>query len=184
MLLPGATVSTVTGSTPALHASPATPLDDAAPDAVAGAFREVTDDDVAEVVALWEACGLTRPWNDPHVDIADARRGPTSTVLVLRDPDGADGAGDAGPGRAGEVVATVMAGLDGHRGWLYYVAVAPGRQGSGLGRAAVAAGEAWLRAAGARKVQLMVRSTNAQVLGFYERLGYGDQETTVLGRWF
>jgi ribosomal protein S18 acetylase RimI-like enzyme len=172
---PGATVSTVTGTTPALHASPdatPSPLDDAAPDAVVRAFRDVADDDVAEVVALWEACGLTRPWNDPHVDIADARRGPTSTVLVLRDPAG------------GAVVATVMAGLDGHRGWLYYVAVAPDRQGCGLGRAAVAAGEAWLRAAGARKVQLMVRSTNEQVLGFYERLGYGDQETTVLGRWF
>jgi ribosomal protein S18 acetylase RimI-like enzyme len=178
----------VTGSTPALHTSLDTPLDDAAPGA-ARAFRDVMDDDVAGVVALWEACGLTRPWNDPYVDIADARRGPTSTVLVLRDPvgdgdGGGDGDGDGDGDGGGDVVATVMAGLDGHRGWLYYVAVAPDRQGSGLGRAAVAAGEAWLRAAGARKVQLMVRSTNERVLGFYERLGYGDQETTVLGRWF
>lgn len=184
---PGATVSTVTGSMPALHTSsgttPGDPVGDPVgnplgTDPLAAAFREITDDDVAQVVALWEACGLTRPWNDPHVDIADARRGPTSTVLVLRAPAAEPAA------EAGDVVATVMAGLDGHRGWLYYVAVAPDRQGSGLGRAAVAAGEAWLRAAGARKVQLMVRSTNTQVLGFYERLGYGDQATTVLGRWF
>ncbi|RPF22808.1 GNAT family acetyltransferase [Myceligenerans xiligouense] len=141
---------------------------------VTAGFAEITDDDVEDVVALWHACGLTRPWNDPHVDVADARSGPTSTVLVLRDADA---------GRGG-VVASVMAGLDGHRGWLYYVAVSPDRQGSGLGRAAVAAGEDWLRAAGARKVQLMVRTTNSAVVDFYERLGYTDQETTVLGRWF
>ncbi|WP_125773691.1 GNAT family acetyltransferase [Antribacter gilvus] len=138
---------------------------------VAGiAFREIADADVEPVVALWRDCGLTRPWNDPYRDVADARTGETSTILVARD--------------GGAVVATVMAGLDGHRGWLYYVAVAPGRQGAGLGRAAVVAGEAWLAAQGARKVQLMVRTSNTEVVAFYERLGYADQETTVLGRWF
>lgn len=132
-------------------------------------FHEIEDDDVEQVVALWQACGLTRPWNDPHLDIADARRTPTSTVLVAR--------------AGGEVVASAVAAYDGHRGWLYYVAVDPARQGSGLGRAAAAAGEEWLRSAGARKVQLMVRRTNTQVVGFYERLGYADQETVVLGKW-
>ncbi|MBO0608629.1 GNAT family acetyltransferase [Myceligenerans salitolerans] len=146
---------------------------------VAAQFTEITDDDVEGVVALWHTCGLTRPWNDPRVDVADARSGPTSTILVTRDDGPA-----TGDRRAARVVASVMAGLDGHRGWLYYVAVAPDRQGDGLGRAAVAAGEDWLRAAGARKVQLMVRGTNSAVVGFYERLGYADQETTVLGRWF
>lgn len=133
-------------------------------------FVEIADDDVAAVAELWHECGLTRPWNDPLVDIADARRSPTSTVLVAR--------------QGTAVVASVMAGYDGHRGWLYYVAVSPALQRSGLGRAAVAAGEEWLRAAGARKVQLMVRNTNGAALGFYERLGYEDQSTTVLGRWF
>jgi len=134
------------------------------------AFREVADADVAQVVALWETCGLTRPWNDPWLDIADARRTPTSTVLV---------------GVVGDrVVSSVLAGHDGHRGWLYYVAVDPEEQRSGLGRATVAAAEDWLRAAGARKVQLMVRASNAQVVGFYDRLGYADQETVVLGKWF
>jgi len=134
-----------------------------------GEFVEITDTDVDQVVELWRECGLTRPWNDPHLDIADARAGSTSTVLVAR----ADG----------RVAASAMAGLDGHRGWLYYVAVAPGLHGTGLGRAAVVAAEAWLVARGARKIQLMVRTTNTAVLGFYERLGYGDQECTVLGRW-
>ncbi|MBE1874339.1 GNAT family acetyltransferase [Myceligenerans pegani] len=150
---------------------------------VVAEFTEITDDDVEGVVALWHACGLTRPWNDPHLDIADARSGPTSTVLVFRDDGGAP-RGNAADGAPGRVVASVMAGFDGHRGWLYYVAVAPDRQGDGLGRAAVAAGENWLRATGARKVQLMVRATNSAVVDFYERLGYTDQETTVLGRWF
>lgn len=146
-------------------------------------FREIADFEVEQVVALWQECGLTRPWNDPYVDLADARAGDTSTVLVAHAEARAEGTHDDGTHRAA-VVATVMAGHDGHRGWLYYVAVAPGRQGAGLGRAAVVAGEAWLAAHGARKVQLMVRSTNAKVVGFYERLGYADQETTVLGRWF
>ena len=132
------------------------------------AFREVADGDVEQVVALWEACGLTRPWNDPHRDVADARRGPTSTVLV---------------GVAGDrVLSTALAGHDGHRGWLYYVAVDPQQQGSGLGRATVAAAEDWLRDRGVRKVRLMVRYGNEQVLGFYGALGYADSECVVLGR--
>ncbi|TFF11681.1 GNAT family N-acetyltransferase [Cellulosimicrobium terreum] len=150
-------------------------------------FTEVEDVDVEAVVALWRECGLTRPWNDPYRDLADARLGETSTVLVgraTRDlptvaPDGAPEA----PGvAAGEIVATAMAGVDGHRGWLYYVAVDPRVQGRGAGRATVVAAEAWLAAQGARAVRLMVRATNDAVRGFYERLGYADQECVVLGR--
>ena len=92
-----------------------------------------------------------------------------STVLVAHGEDGA-------------VVATALAGYEGHRGWIYYVAVASALRGTGLGRDAVVAAEAWLVAAGARKVRLMVRTTNAPVLGFYEQLGYSDAECTVLGR--
>ncbi|MFJ3403578.1 GNAT family acetyltransferase [Promicromonospora sp. NPDC090134] len=147
---------------------PLAPVLAAAP-AADGEFVEITDADVDQVVELWRECGLTRPWNDPHRDIADARAGTGSTVLVARVD--------------GRVAASAMAGHDGHRGWLYYVAVAPGLQGSGLGRAAVVAAEAWLVSQGARKIQLMVRTTNTDVLGFYERLGYADQECSVLGRW-
>ncbi|WP_402461710.1 GNAT family acetyltransferase [Isoptericola aurantiacus] len=133
-----------------------------------GQIREVADADVEQVVALWRACDLTRPWNDPRADVAAARRNPTSTVLVAHDEAG--------------VVGSVMAGYEGHRGWLYYVAVAPSSQGTGLGRRLVAAAEEWLRAAGASKVRLMVRTTNPAALGFYEALGYADSECTVLGR--
>ena len=133
-----------------------------------GEFVEITDADVDQVVELWKTCELTRPWNDPYLDIADARVGDTSTVLVAR--------------LEGRVAATVMAGHDGHRGWLYYLAVVPELQSTGLGRAAVVAAEAWLVGRGARKVRLMVRTTNTAVLGFYGRLGYVDQECTVLGR--
>ncbi|MFD7310083.1 GNAT family acetyltransferase [Promicromonospora sp. NPDC059942] len=147
---------------------PLAPVLAAAP-AADGEFVEITDADVDQVVELWRECGLTRPWNDPHLDIADARAGAGSTVLVARVD--------------GRVAASAMAGYDGHRGWLYYVAVEPGLQGTGLGRAAVVAAEAWLVAHGARKIQLMVRTTNTAVLSFYERLGYADQECSVLGRW-
>lgn len=147
---------------------PLAPVLAAAP-AADGEFVEITDADVDQVVELWKTCGLTRPWNDPYVDIADARASGGSTVLVAR----ADG----------RVSATAMAGHDGHRGWLYYVAVAPDLRSTGLGRAAVVAAEAWLVAHGARKIQLMVRTTNTDVLDFYGRLGYTDQECTVLGRW-
>lgn len=146
---------------------------------------EITDAEVEAVVALWRTCGLVRPWNDPYRDIADARLGATSTVLVVRATgDRAPGDRGAGEGsvRAGEVVATAMAGLDGHRGWLYYVAVDPRAQGGGLGRQVVVAAEAWLAAQGAHAVRLLVRSSNEAVRGFYERLGYVDQECVVLGR--
>ncbi|MDO8150703.1 GNAT family acetyltransferase [Isoptericola sp. b408] len=129
---------------------------------------EIGDDDVEGVVGLWRACDLTRPWNDPYRDIADARAHPAATVLVARDGD--------------VVVGSVLAGYEGHRGWLYYVAVDPDRRTTGLGRTVVEAAETWLRRAGARKVRLMVRSANTAVLGFYEHLGYVDQETRVLGR--
>jgi len=141
----------------------------AAAPAADGEFVEITDADVEQVVELWRTCGLTRPWNDPYVDIAEARAGDGSTVLVAR--------------AGGRLAATAMAGYDGHRGWLYYVAVAPEQRGTGLGRAAVVAAEAWLVARGVRKIQLMVRTANEDVLGFYGRLGYTDQECTVLGRW-
>lgn len=132
-------------------------------------LREIRDDDVEQVVALWRDCDLTRPWNDPHRDIADARRNPTSTVLVALDATSA-------------VVGSVLAGYEGHRGWLYYVAVRPALQGTGLGRRLVTAAEEWLRDAGASRVRLMVRTSNAAVQGFYATLGYADVECTVLGR--
>ena len=124
--------------------------------------------DEAAVIALWEACGLTRPWNDPALDFRRAVGGATSAVLIGRD-------GDA-------LIASVMAGCDGHRGWVYYLAVAPDRRREGLGRLMMAAAEAWLRERGAPKLQLMVRGDNEVALGFYEALGLARQDVVTLGR--
>ncbi|MBS0411907.1 MAG: GNAT family acetyltransferase [Proteobacteria bacterium] len=131
---------------------------------------EIEDADIEAVVALWERCGLTRPWNDPYADIALARRTPTSTVLVGR--------------RDGAIVAAAMTGSDGHRGWAYYVAAEPALQGQGLGRAMMAAVEAWARGQGVPKIQLMVRGGNTPVIGFYQALGYAQEDTVVLGKRF
>ncbi|MVT63594.1 GNAT family acetyltransferase [Bradyrhizobium pachyrhizi] len=133
------------------------------------AIAPITDADIADVVALWQACGLTRPWNDPAADIALARRGPNSAVLVGRDDN--------------TIVATAMVGHDGHRGWVYYVAVDPNRQGMGLGRTIMAAAEDWLRAAGVPKLQLLVRRENAKAGAFYQSLGYDESTSVMLAKW-
>lgn len=133
------------------------------------AVADIRDADVAAVIALWQNCGLTRPWNDPASDIALARREPNSTVLIGRD-------GDA-------IVATAMVGHDGHRGWVYYVAADPTLRGRGYGRAIMNAAEDWLRAAGVPKLQLLVRRENAGVAAFYESIGYEEAQTIVFAKW-
>lgn len=130
----------------------------------------IVDADVAEVVALWERCGLTRPWNDPLADIALARASPTSEVLVGR--------------HGGRLAASAMVGTDGHRGWVYYLSVDPGSSRRGLGRAMMQACEAWARGRGVPKIQLMVRQGNAAPIGFYQALGYRLEETVILGKRF
>lgn len=124
--------------------------------------------DIPALVALWEACGLTRPWNDPRRDARLAIEGTTSAILGLREE--------------GILIASVMVGFDGHRGWVYYLAVAPERRREGSGRRLMDAAEAWLRARGAPKLQLMVRAGNGAALGFYEALGLERQEVVILGR--
>jgi len=132
-------------------------------------IRPVEDGDRAAVAALWHACGLTKPYNPPDRDIAFCRASPTSELFVA-DDDGA-------------VVATAMAGHDGHRGWLYYVAVDPARRGEGLARQMVAHAEAWLAGLGVPKVNLIIRDTNASVQAFYENIGYEVEPRTQMARW-
>jgi ribosomal protein S18 acetylase RimI-like enzyme len=127
-----------------------------------------TEADASAVIALWHACGLTRPWNDPAADFALALASGSSVVLVRRGQDGIDG--------------SVMTGFDGHRGWVYYLAVAEAARGRGLGKALMAAAEDWLRTRGCPKVQLMVRTSNEAALGFYDALGLERQEVVTLGR--
>jgi ribosomal protein S18 acetylase RimI-like enzyme len=130
------------------------------------AIREMADADMPALIALWHEAGVARPWNPPERDIAFARRGDHSTILVAT---------------VGEALAgSAMAGEDGHRGWVYYVAVAPAQQGSGVGRALMMAAEAWLLARGVWKMQLLVRTENVGVQEFYEKLGYRRVETVTM----
>jgi ribosomal protein S18 acetylase RimI-like enzyme len=131
-------------------------------------IRPATDADHDAIVDLWVRCGLTRPWNDPTAELDLKRRTDPDGMLVAV--------------AGGQVVGTVMVGFEGHRGWVNYLAVEPGERRSGLGRRLMAAGEARLRGLGAPKANLQVRRTNAEVVAFYEALGYVDDDVVSLGR--
>ena len=129
-------------------------------------IRPLQDADVTAVIALWESCGLTRPWNDPHKDINFAKQNPSSEILVGED--------------SGQIIASVMVGHDGHRGSIYYLAVSPQHQRRGIGRAIHDAAIAWLQSVGVWKINLMVRLENTQVVSFYEKLGYRPNKVVSL----
>lgn len=133
------------------------------------AIRAYRDSDESAVVALWQACGLIRPWNPPSADIALLRGSGHGEILVATQQDG--------------VIGSVMVGHDGHRGWIYYLAVAPSYRRRGLGGRLMRAAEAWLRERGIRKVELMIRDTNTAVTAFYARLGYDQEPVTIMSRW-
>ena len=133
-------------------------------------IRGAVPADEDDVVALWRACDLVVPHNDPHHDFRFAAGKDGSDILVGVDEEGC-------------VAGAVMVGHDGHRGWLYYLASDPMRRGSGIGRRMVEEGEDWLRRRGVLKLQLMVRDTNTVVVSFYERLGFETAPRVVLGKW-
>jgi ribosomal protein S18 acetylase RimI-like enzyme len=132
-------------------------------------ITDLHPDEIEAAVGLWEACGLTRPWNDPRADACLALAGPASTVL-------------AGHDAGGRLVATAMVGADGHRGWVYYLAIAPDLRGLGHGEAMMRAAEAWALARGMPKLQLMVRGDNTGVINFYEAIGYAVEDRTIMSR--
>jgi len=132
-------------------------------------IRAYTDSDRDAVVALWERCGLLRPWNDPASDIALCRGSGHGEILV--------GVSD------GAIAGSVMVGHDGHRGWVYYLSVDLERRHEGHGRTLMQAAEAWLRDRNVPKIELMVRAENEAVRMFYRRLGYADSTVHVMERW-
>jgi len=144
--------------------------------------------DTEQVVELWHAAGLTRPWNDPHLDIERKLRVQPELFIVAVDTmadateDHLHSAGPAVSAARTVVIGTVMAGYDGHRGWIYYLATGPDRRGQGIGRALVAEVERLLEERGCPKIQLMVRTENSAVSAFYESLGYEPFEVTSLGK--
>lgn len=133
-----------------------------------GAIRSCTDGDLEAVVELWRVAGLTRPWNDARADFMRKRAVQPEMFLVHVD--------------ANVVVGTVMAGYDGHRGWLYYLATDPARRGEGIARGLITEAERLLTELGCPKVQLMVRPDNAEVVAFYDALGYEEGDILLLGK--
>jgi hypothetical protein len=130
----------------------------------------IEDADLPEVIGLWQRAGLVREWNDPAGDIALARRERNATILLGRDSEGA-------------LVASLLVGHDGHRGWVYYVSVDPDHRLKDYGRQIMTSAEDWLRARGIMKLQLMVRGDNVRVHAFYRSLGYYDQQRTTFAKW-
>ena len=133
-------------------------------------IRPAREVDEAAIVVLWRACGLVTSHNDPHADFRLARAGAASEVLVAE-------------GESGRILGSVMVGHDGHRGWLYYVAVDPAERSRGIGRAVVRAAEAWLRGRHVRRALLLVRQSDSGAMVFYERLGFERPGVLAMGRW-
>ncbi|MCS5723983.1 GNAT family acetyltransferase [Herbiconiux sp. CPCC 203407] len=129
------------------------------------AFREP---DTEAVVALWMECGLTRAWNDPRKDVA-RKLGVQRDLFLVAEADG-------------RVVGTAMAGYDGHRAWVNYLAVAPALQGHGLGRRLMAEAERLLLERGCPKVNLQIREGNEPVMEFYRALGYERDAAVSFGK--
>jgi ribosomal protein S18 acetylase RimI-like enzyme len=133
-------------------------------------IRAFEEGDTDEVVALWRLCGLTRPWNDPHRDIA--RKLAVQRELFLVGVEEGNGA----------VIACIMAGYEGHRGWVNYLAVHPDARGAGHGRDLMAEAEALLLERGCPKVNFRVRGDNTAALAFYAAIGYGVDDAVSLGK--
>ena len=131
-------------------------------------IRSFASPDAPGVVGLWRECDLTRPWNDPHKDIERKVALGDDLFLVGVEDDG--------------IVATVMAGYEGHRGWINYLAVADRCRRRGYARELMDEAERRLGARGCPKINLQIRTTNRAAISFYERLGYQFDEVISMGK--
>lgn len=132
------------------------------------AIRPFQSQDTAQVIALWQRCGLVHPQNDPRKDILRKTKVRPDLFLV--------GSCD------GQIVASVMVGYEGHRGWINYLAVSPDHQKKGYGRLIMEEAERLLSAEGCPKINLQVRTSNSAVLAFYKAIGYGRDDVVSLGK--
>ena len=132
-------------------------------------IRPFRAEDTEAVVALWRQAGLVVPWNDPYRDIDRKLSVQPELFLVVE-------------GDAGAVIGTAMAGYDGHRGWVNYLAVDEVHRGSGLGAGLMAEAERLLAERGCPKLNLQVRSSNAGVIEWYRTLGYEPDNAVSLGK--
>ncbi len=131
-------------------------------------IRPYQPEDEPAVIDLWQRCQLVRPANNPKKDIQRKLKVQPDLFLV--------GVVD------GIVVATAMAGYEGHRGWINYLAVAPGQQRQGYGRQIMAEAERLLKLAGCPKINLQVRTNNREVIAFYQSIGFAVDDVLSLGK--
>lgn len=131
-------------------------------------IRPFQTEDEASVVSLWQLCELTVPWNNPYKDIARKLKVQPELFLV--------GMLDS------LLIATVMGGYDGHRGWINYLAVHPDFQGQGYAQQVMENVESELRKRGCPKINLQIRSGNARVMAFYQKLGFTDDQALSMGK--
>ena len=132
-------------------------------------IRTYQEGDFASLVALWDATGISIHYNDPAKDIPRMLATHNCQLYV--------GTED------GRLIGSIFVGHEGHRGWIYKLAVATDRRGNGYAEALVRLAERWLVARGMPKCNLMIRDTNLKVRAFYERMGYAKADRTVMERW-
>ena len=125
-------------------------------------------DDESRVIELWKACDLTRPWNDPHKDIA-AKMQVNPELFLVGETEG-------------RIIATCMAGYEGHRGWINYLAVEPELQGKGIGKRIMNEAERLLKTRGCPKINLQIRTSNSEAIAFYASLGYKIDDVVSMGK--
>ena len=131
-------------------------------------IRPYLHKDESAVIGLWQKCNLAKPQNNPKLDIERKLKVNPELFLV----------GTIGS----KVVATVMGGYDGQRGWVYHLGVDPDRQRKGLGRQMMEAVSKKLLAMGCPKINLQVREDNKVVVGFYEKIGYQVEDRVSMGK--
>lgn len=131
-------------------------------------IRPYQDTDLEDIITLWELCDLTRPWNNPEIDIFRKLAQKDELFLVAVKDE--------------QLIATVMGGYDGHRGWVNYLAVHPHTQRNGVATALIQQLEKRLIALGCPKLQLLIRKENIGVFSFYEELGYEEIDVICLGK--
>jgi ribosomal protein S18 acetylase RimI-like enzyme len=136
-------------------------------------IRAYAPEDREGLLGLWQQCGLTRPWNNPNRDIERKRAHRPEWLRIAEVQRSA---------QRWELIGSIMIGYEGHRGWVNYLAVHPRWQGRGLGRALMEQAEILLLAEGCPKLSLLIRTDNAAVRAFYERLGYGVDQATAMGK--
>ncbi|MCP4748867.1 MAG: GNAT family acetyltransferase [Desulfobacteraceae bacterium] len=131
-------------------------------------IRPFEKEDTQAVIALWQDCSLVKPWNDPHKDIKRKAAMQQQLFLVALIKD--------------QLAGTVMAGYEGHRGWINYLAVSPARQRQGIGRELMQEAEKRLRSLGCPKINLQVRATSTEVISFYKKIGFSEDNVVGLGK--